>query len=99
MKTAMANRVNLFAAMAGPAGYDRITSSTADAAMNALVALASLFLLNTWATHRLFTTGAFLQRRGTFLAVTWLAPVMGALVALGEVRVHERELRLQRRWH
>ena len=49
-------------------------------------------------THRLFTTGAFVQRRGTFLAMTWLAPVMGALVALGEVRVHERELRLQRRW-
>jgi hypothetical protein len=95
----MAERVNLFAATAELAGYDRITSSNpVDAAMNALVALASLFLLNTWATHRLFTTGAFLQRRGTFLAVTWLAPVMGALVALGEVRVHERELRLQRRW-
>ena len=66
--------------------------------MNALVAFASLLLLNAWVTHRLFTTGAFLQRRSTFLAVTWLAPVMGALVALGEVRVHERELRLQRRW-
>jgi hypothetical protein len=66
--------------------------------MNALVVLASLLALNTWATHRLFTTGAFVQRRGTFLAMTWLAPVMGALVALGEVRVHERELRLQRRW-
>jgi hypothetical protein len=66
--------------------------------MNALVALSSLLLLNTWTTHRLFTTGAFLQRRSTFLAVTWLAPVMGALMALGEVRVHERELRLQRRW-
>ncbi len=95
----MTKGVNLFAATAEPAGYDRITPlQPVDAAMNALVALASLFLLNTWATHRLFSTGAFLQRRGTFLAVTWLAPVMGALVALGEVRVHERELRLQRRW-
>ena len=66
--------------------------------MNALVALSSLLLLNTWTTHRLLTTGAFVQNRRTFLAVTWLAPFMGALVALGEVRVHERELRLQRRW-
>ena len=66
--------------------------------MNAFVAFASLLLLNTWTTHRLLTTGAFLQRRGTFLAVTWLAPIMGALMALGEVRVHERELRLHRRW-
>jgi len=64
--------------------------------MNALVALSSLLLLNTWTTHRLFTTGAFLQRRSTFLAVTWLAPVMGALMALGEVRVHERDLRSRR---
>jgi hypothetical protein len=64
--------------------------------MNAYVVLATLLALNTWVTHRLFSTGAFLQRRGKFLALTWLAPVMGALIALGEVRVHERDLRFRR---
>jgi hypothetical protein len=96
-----AGRTSEFVRSDGRAGWLRSIHfflGFVDAAMNALVALASLFLLNTWATHRLFTTGAFVQRRTTFLAVTWLAPVMGALVALGEVRVHERELRLQRRW-
>jgi hypothetical protein len=86
----------LFAATSVSGGYDGITPSTVDAAMNALVALTSLLALNTWTTHRLFSTGAFLQQRGKFLALTWLAPIMGALVALGEVRVHERDLRYRR---
>jgi hypothetical protein len=64
--------------------------------MSPLTVLACLLALNAWATHRLLSTGAFLQRRGTYLALTWLAPFMGALMALGEVRVHERDLRFRR---
>jgi hypothetical protein len=61
--------------------------------MNAIALLAGLLALNAWATLRLLRADGHFRRRGMFVAVSWLAPVAGPLMALGELRVHERATR------
>jgi hypothetical protein len=61
--------------------------------MNAIALLTALLALNAWATLRLLRADSHFRRRGMFVAMSWLAPVAGPLISLGELRVHERAAR------